>query len=181
MRRSVDRMEVSKFRSQSSKRSGVVTLEFILALPVLLIATLGIFEFGFLVLVNQAVSSAAVEGTREAAKIGTTPDEVAETVQEFLAVHNLTFQTDGTNTTDPVRVTIEGTLVNSDPHAGERGNTSITYTPNGPNVDADEVRVTVCVEVTDTNGMSPVPDLLATFGFSLQGRIFEASSRTEIE
>ena len=159
----------------------MITLEFILVLPVLLVATLAVFEFGFLLLVNEAVTAASVRGAREAAKIGTTPDEVAETVQKYLAVHNITFTTDGTNNTDPARVTIEGTLVASDLDMGERGNTSIPCTPKGPSVAANEVRVTVCVNVTDSTGMTPVPDLLSTFGFSLQGYVYESSTRTEVE
>ena len=139
------------------------------------------FEFGFLVLVNEAVTAASLRGAREAAKIGTTPDEVAETVQKYLAVHNITFTTDGTNNSDPARVTIAGALAASDPDMGERGNTSIPCTPKGPSIAANEVRVTVCVNVTDSTGMTPVPDLLSTFGFSLQGHVYESSTRTEIE
>ena len=168
-------------RQTADKSRGVITLEFILVLPVLLVATLAVFEFGFLLLVNEAVTAASVRGAREAAKIGTTPDEVAETVQKYLAVHNITFTTDGTNNTDPARVTIEGTLVASDLDMGERGNTSIPCTPKGPSVAANEVRVTVCVNVTDSTGMTPVPDLLSTFGFSLQGYVYESSTRTEVE
>lgn len=173
--------DAARFGRQDSGRRGVVTLEFILAFPVLLIVTLAVFEFGILVLVNQAVTSSAVEGAREAAKLGTTPDEVAETIQQYLAVHGVIFTTNGTNATDPARVTIEGDLVTSDPFMGERGNTTIPCTPNGSAPTSDEVRVTVCVNVTNAAGLSPVPDLLETFGFSLQGRVFETSSRTEVE
>ena len=42
-------------RSRRNRRGGSVTLEFILAFPILFIATLAIFEFGILMLVEQAV------------------------------------------------------------------------------------------------------------------------------
>ncbi len=173
--------DAARFGRQNSGRRGVVTLEFILVFPILLIVTVAGFEFGILVLVNQAVASSAVEGAREAAKIGTTPDEVAETVQQYLVVHGVIFTTNGTNNADPARVTIEGDLVTGDPFMGQRGNTTIPCTPNGTVPATDEVRVTVCVNVTNAAGLSPVPDLLEAFGFSLQGRVFEVSSRTDVE
>ncbi|MCH7688084.1 MAG: pilus assembly protein [Planctomycetes bacterium] len=117
-------------RSRRNRRGGSVTLEFILAFPILFIATLAIFEFGILLLVEQAVVTAAIEGSREGAKLGSTTDCVAKKVQSILGVHCIEFDT---MTAQPnsgeARVIVED---GSGMISGERGNLSISCTPEGP-------------------------------------------------
>lgn len=164
---------------QPASRRAVVVLEFILAFPILFITTLAVFEFGILVLVQQTLTAAAIEGAREAAKIGASTNETATVVDEILSVHQITFDPTATNTTDDARLVIEyGPPLST---TANRGNTSIPCTPIGTAPGTDEVRVTVCVNATDSTGCHPVPNWLSSFGFSLTGCEFEISSRANVE
>lgn len=154
-------------------RRGVEILELILALPVMLIASLAVLEFGILVLVQQAVTTAATEGAREAAK-GATCTEVGEVVEAFLAAHNLDISGGGS-----VKVVCESKAGGVTTTASA-GNASLDCSPPGFGLNNGEVRVTVCVEVTDGND-KPVPDWLSVFGFSLAGATFEVSSLAQFE
>ena len=57
-------------------------------LPILFFGMLAIFEFGIVMLLEQALVTAATEGAREAAK-GADSDEVASVVENILRVHNI--------------------------------------------------------------------------------------------
>ena len=164
-----------KHRSQMgiAGRRGVVTLESILVLPPLLILVVAVLEFGIAMQVLQAVTVASLEGARAAARENATTNSVAERVSEFLAVHDIAFSTTATNTSDAVRVVVEGTTV-----SGERGNTSIPCTANGAVLlPANQVRVTVCIQMTDPSlSDRPVPDWLSSFGFTTANRQIEVSS-----
>lgn len=159
------------------RRRGVETLEAILALPVLVIATVAVLEFGIALLVQQAVVDAAIEGAFEAAKEGSNTSLAAREVRRQLAVHNLTFNTAATNATDDVRVVVENGFLGT---TEQRGNITLACFADGSAPDATQVRVTVCVLMTDGNN-HPVPNWLAFAGFSLTGRRFEASATAQIE
>jgi Flp pilus assembly protein TadG len=150
-----------------------VLIEFLLTLPVLVIASLAVFEFGMVILFHQAVVVAATEGAREAAKGGDIND-VADVVNEFLATHNVSVTAAATSF---------GNLILEDGDAG-----TATYlnadtatlpcdAPSDPALVPGELRVTVCVRLTDGMG-APIPNLLSSFGFSLVGKRLEASSLT---
>lgn len=152
-------------------RRGVETLEAILALPVLVVATLAVIQFGIAMLVQQAVTTAAIEGAREGGRLGSNTTRVAEEIRRHLAVHNITLDTTTTNATDDARVCVEfGPVI-----CEYRGNASFECHPQGNTPDADQVRVTVCVRMTDGDG-HPVPNWLKFVGFSLVGRRIEVSA-----
>ena len=155
-------------------RSGVETLELILAFPILFIATLAIFQFAILVIIQQTITTAATEGARAAAA-GATTDQVAARVLEFLDIHQITFTTTANDTSGNARVRVENGGVTNE----TRGNTNITCDPDGPTLSSDEVRVSVCV--TATTDDQPVPDWLSSFGFSIAGRTFHVSALAKIE
>jgi Flp pilus assembly protein TadG len=162
------------------KQRGAVTLEAIAVLPPLLILFLAVLEFGIAILTQQAVTSASLEGVRTAARENATTNGVAADVLQFLAVHEVSFNTTGTNVVDDARVVIEVGAAGPVGLAGERGNTTLPCTPNGGALASNQVRVTVCVRMT--NGVNqPVPDWLSTFGFSTVGRNIEVSSLTTFE
>lgn len=166
---------------QSGRRSrrAAIVVEVLVVFPVLFIATLAVFEFGILVVVDQAITAGATAGAREAAKVGAVTNEVAAVIDEIISVHQITFDPTTTNATDDARVIIEyGPPISA---TAERGNTTITCFPQGPAVGTNEVKVTVCVNVTNAAGEQPVPDWLSTFGFSLAGRTFEISSLANVE
>jgi Flp pilus assembly protein TadG len=173
-------MEASRYnrkhRRQTAGRRGVETLEVVLALPVLLIATIAVFEFGFLILVHQAVTTAAVEGVREAAKDQSTTEATALEVQRILGVHEMSFATTGTNTTDDVRVVVERFGSPTD----QVGNTSLLCSPQGITLLPNQIRVTVCIRMTNANGR-PVPNWLSSLGFTLVDRRLEASALASAE
>lgn len=161
---------------RTSKRKGVEYLELILVMPILFIATLAIFEFGILLLYEEAVTSAAVEGAREAAKT-TNDTEVAFVVQSFLAIHNVIFDINSvSNNGGNAYVLIERGLA-----IGERGSIVYAATPTGPNpLSANEVRVTVQTPLMVGND-KPVPNWLRFFGFDLASSRIKISSLTLAE
>ncbi|WP_197994386.1 TadE/TadG family type IV pilus assembly protein [Gimesia maris] len=64
-------------------------LEFILAFPLILIISLAIIEFGFFALLQQTVTVATIEGSREAAQVGTTTDSVGNLIKQYVALNSL--------------------------------------------------------------------------------------------
>jgi Flp pilus assembly protein TadG len=166
-------------RRVGRSRHAAIIVELLLVFPILFITTLAIFQFGILAVVDQTVTASVTEGAREAAKIGAVTNEVAGVIDDILSVHAITFDPTTTNATDDARVIIEyGAPIST---TVERGNTTITCSAIGPAVGTDEVKVTVCVNVTNAAGEQPVPDWLASFGFSLAGRKFEISSLANVE
>ncbi|MHC4875255.1 MAG: TadE/TadG family type IV pilus assembly protein [Planctomycetota bacterium] len=154
-------------------------LEGVLVLAPLIIITIAILEFAIAMVVEQAIVSAASEGARAAARESATTTTIAQSVDKILEVHDVTFDPTGTNVTDDIRVSIEdgsGSLG----IAGNRGNTTLTCTPAGGALAANEVRVTVCVTMTNASDQ-PVPNWLDMFGFSTSGRQFEVSAIALIE
>lgn len=174
--RSVQRLSRSTTRWRSSRRKGVEYLELILVMPVLFISTLAIFEFGVLLLYEETVTSATVEGAREAAK--TTDDTVvAGVIQEFLAINQVIFDTTTiSNGGGNAYVLIERGLT-----TGERGNLNFAAAASGPNpLSANEVRVTVSTPLVIANDQ-PVPNWLKYFGLDLGTSRMRISSLTLVE
>lgn len=161
---------------RTSKRKGVELLELILVMPILFIATLAVFEFGILLLYQEAVTSAAAEGAREAAKTSN-DSEVAFVVQSFLAIHNVIFDTTMiSNGGGNAYVLVERGLA-----VGERGSLVYAATPNGPNtLNPNEIRVTVSTPMVIAND-KPVPNWLRFFGFDLATSRMKISSLTLAE
>ncbi|QGQ22595.1 pilus assembly protein [Gimesia benthica] len=175
-----------------TQRSGSVLLEFILAFPIILMLSLAIIEFGFYVILQQSITAAAIEGSRKAAQVGATTGDIGNLIQEYMAINSLTLDVSASpaapNQGD-VFVAIQfgsgtgiGTLTST------IGNSSIPCSPVGPEPydgssppPRSEMKVTVCVNLTDTNGTAPIPDLLSYFGFSLSGKQLEISAMTELE
>tara|TARA_R110000868_G_C10971950_1_gene770143 strand:+ start:3821 stop:4384 length:564 start_codon:yes stop_codon:yes gene_type:complete len=162
-------------------RSGSVLLEFILAFPIILIISLAVIQFGFFALLQQTVTIATIEGSRKAAQVGSTTDSVGNLIQQYVALNSLDLQvvSPATSNTGNVLVTIETgpapvTTVTI-------GNSDIPCTPVGPAPGIGEVKVTVCMNLTDSNGTSPIPNLLSSFGFTLSGKQIEISAMTGLE
>jgi Flp pilus assembly protein TadG len=159
------------------RRRGVETLEVIVALPVLFFATLAVFEFGIALLIQQAVATAAIEGAREAALEGATTTIVAEKVRQYLVVHGITLDTTTVNATDDARLIVENGFLGT---TEQRGNSGITCIAQGPSPSVTQVRVTLCVRMTDGNN-HPIPNWLQIVGFTLTGKRLEISAIAPIE
>lgn len=137
-------------------RTGAVTLEAILAIPVLIIVLMAAFEFGTLAVIHQAVQAAVTESAREAAKVPTTRAAV-----------------DGNRLVLTVQNVVTQTLFNT--HGIALADVTIDVddmTSDGTITDPAEVRVNLKLELVDT----PLPNLLGTFGVDLLSRNFDVTS-----
>ncbi|WP_417381533.1 TadE/TadG family type IV pilus assembly protein [Gimesia sp.] len=164
------------------QRTGSVLLEFILAFPLILILSLAVIQFGFFALLQQTVTVATIEGSREAAQVGSTTSSVGNLIQQYVAINslNLVVTSPATSGAGDVLVVIQegGDLP---AQTQSIGNSDIPCTPVGPAPGASEVKVTICLNLTDTNGTSPLPNLLSSFGFTLSGKQLEISAMTGLE
>lgn len=190
------------------RRSGSVTLEFIIAFPIIFIASLAIAQFFFLSLIIEAGSTALHEGTRHGADVYplTFPidqagadndivDRIIEVMNEHLRVHNIEI-VDTVNGITPVapsprnraaiRVDYEGTVVTRPSNSAESPvSFPLAYVPPGGDAAPGEIVVSLRFELTNSvnaDGIAgPVPDWLSNFGFTLQGTNFEMTSRHGLE
>lgn len=191
-------------RKQASTRSAVVTLEFILAAPIVFIAMIAIFEFGFVALTLQVGHAAVIEGTRRGAELypadypldlngadNDIADQITEVMNEYLNIHKLEIvSTNNGFPDDPDRANAQIVIERESEDPVMRGDllnfpAGFTCTPAGADLNADEVRVTLCfrlVDPTDPTGVgNPVPDWLSLYGVSLSDCMFEVSSRMTLE
>lgn len=177
-------------------------------MPLLFIQLLAIFEFVFIGIVTEAVTSAVVIGAREAALSYPTAypfddgtadptgnndiaDRVALRLERALAVVNLEVRQTGINDNTAranafVRVTRRPTAVLT--QSAERGEVALSSNaPDlGDTIAVGEAVVTVCVPLVDasapTSGLgNPVPNWLAPVGFSLAGRNIRVTARSPLE
>lgn len=161
------------------RRSGVLVLEFILAFPVIVIASFALFEFGMIMLVLQTIETAAVEGAREAAKIVDPSTvtgmqeraEVVDHIDQFLSVHDIPAR----------RIVIEDPdFAASDTDDGDN---SIPCSGNGATPVSGDVRVTICLYLSEND--RPVPNMLVNFGINIDsvdtGATFEVSALAQKE
>ncbi|WP_339735383.1 TadE/TadG family type IV pilus assembly protein [uncultured Gimesia sp.] len=168
---------------QDGRRSGSVLLEFILAFPIILIISLAIIEFGFFALLQQTVTAATIEGSREAAQVGATTTSIGNLIQQYVAINSLYLdvaqQPAAPGAGDVLVVIQEGGILPAQTQT--IGNSDILCTPVGPPPTPTEVKVTICLNLTDTNGTFPLPNLLSSFGFTLSGKQLEISAMTGLE
>ena len=141
----------------------------ILALPILVVLLIATFELTMVLLVKPAVTHAATVAAREAGKAADV-DELAEVVQAVIGV-NCIAVSDAPGSGGKI------VLEDGAAETTEFGDPTLACpTPENP-LNADEVRVTVCVEYEVT----PICDALSAFGFSLAGLSFLASSLVKKE
>ncbi|QDT41459.1 TadE-like protein [Gimesia alba] len=166
---------------RNRSRTGSVLLEFILAFPIILILSLAIIQFGFFALLQQTITAATIEGSREAAQVGATSTSVGNLIQEYVAINSLslTVAPAAPGAGDVLVVIQEGGDLPI--NTTSLGNSSIPCSPVGPAPSPSEVKVTVCLNLTDTNGTFPLPNLLSSFGFTLSGKQLEISAMTGLE
>jgi len=154
---------------------GVVTLELILALPVVLIVFIAAFQFAMAVIFQAAVTHAAAVGAREAGKTAGSPqtnkpadiDVVVAAVRDVVDANGIEITgVDGSGT----KVILE----DGDGPDSAFGDSTMTGCgpPSGPPLQSGEVRVTVCVNVLAT----PFCHALKDWGLSFLGTVFHASA-----
>ncbi len=191
-------------RQNRRKRTGVVTLEFIIAAPIVFIAVIAIFEFGFLALTLQVGQTALIEGTRRGAELypptypldSAGPDnDIADQIVEIMNAHlnvqclEIYDPTQGF-ADNPGRANAQILIERKNAPAIMRGE-AVNYPPGfvcmptGPAPAVNEIRVTLCFPIVDATNPTgcghPVPDWLSHYGMSLSRCVFEVSSRMTLE
>lgn len=191
-------------------RSGVVTLEFILAACLWFFTFLAIFEIAFLMLTLQVGHTALIEGTRKAAELyppeypfdepddtilpeedNDIVDQVVQVLNQHLGVHCIEVPDLDNGLMDTThgnaRVIVQRRVEDEAVETADRGDMTIPCMSAVDDMDIreNEVVVTLCIRLVDPEDPSgcgnPVPDWLAVFGFSLNSCIFEVSSRMRLE
>lgn len=186
---------------------GSVTLEFIIAFPIVFIATLAIAQFFFLSIVIEGGATALYEGTREGAEAFPTTypldlaganndiaDQIVEVINTHLNVYNVEvvdaangLAADDTNKQNATVVIERNGMTITRPAGGALNQSGNSYscTRTGPAPAANEIVVTLCFEIVDASDPDgfngPVPDWLECFGFSLDGTTFEMTARASLE
>ena len=148
-------------RSTRRRRTGSSTIESILVLLVLLIASLASVQFGVALIIKQAAAHATTVAAREAAK-GADIDELVEDVNRVLQGHRIAIGSDAT-------------IVLEDGPASFRRQTRGELDcdpPSEPTIDSDEVRVTLCVSLT----APPFLNILECYGIDFRGHTFQTSA-----
>jgi len=149
---------------QTSRR-GVTSIELILVMIVLILATFVSLQFGIALVVKQTVAQAATVAAREAAK-GADPDELEEVIERVLAGHQIVLGPDASFVLeDPDPVLGPGMVLPT------RGTHPCTP-PATPVIDGDEVRITICVSLT----VHPILNILEDYGIDYSGRSFTISA-----
>ena len=176
---------------QQSRRSGVVTLELILTLPIWLIALFAVIEFGLIVANRQHVALASRVGAAEASETGSlpttdgdpVPQNVMKAIQQQLSSSGITqckvlLQHDV--------VAMGTTPIDLESGVCDFSGGPVTCTPAGCACDAPDesdlpttdnyVRVSVYVPVTQL-----APNLLASFGIDLSSRYIRQTTTFRYE
>jgi hypothetical protein len=140
-------------------RRGSVTLEAILVIPILFITTLAVGQFFIASLVHQAAVNASIEGVKVASK-GGDADAVRDAVNEVLSPVNLAIGT-------------EASVIRETMALSEQRGTYTCAAPASPMLAADEVRVTICIDMT----AAPMLNALSSFGVTMTGKTLSTSSQ----
>lgn len=155
--------------SRGKNRRGVEVLELILVLPVLVVALVALVQFGIAMVVHQAVTTAAGAAAREASKQADIL-VVRDAVDRILSPHNIQIlNTPGSGT----KVMLDDGALGTTSF-GDAGLSCIAH-GNAPA--ANEVRVTVCIDLAKAK----VPNALASFGLDFAGKRFETSATVRKE
>ena len=151
---------------QHRRRKGSLTLQIVLVLPILVIATIAVIQIGFLITLKQAVHHAATAGAREAAKGGDI-NHVECVVNSILRTHALMVG-------ECASVLLEDVALSATPF---QAGTAYCDPPATPVLDGKEVRVTVCIDLSK----QPLANALSAVGICGSGKGFRASSVAQKE
>lgn len=177
--------------SQHSRHAGSVTLEFIIAFPLVFIAALAIAQFFFLALTIEGATTALNEGIRKGAQAygGGFPlnngaggdndiaDKMIAVMNAHLEVYRLEIVNGGGDDAAKGNVTV-GIARGGAARFLRGGGACPTV---GPGPSGTEIVVDMCFDLTNASTDRPVPNWLATFGFDLTGTTFEMTSRASLE
>jgi Flp pilus assembly protein TadG len=86
-----------------SNERGAALLETAITIPIILLITVGIFEFGRAYQTWQVLTNAAREGARIAVLASSNDDQIRQTVRDYMAAGNLPLARSGTVTVNVQR------------------------------------------------------------------------------
>ncbi|MEW4490029.1 TadE family protein [Thalassoglobus sp. JC818] len=187
--------------SSASQRSGSVTLEFIVSVPVVFILLLAVLTFWFYSLAQFAATSALIEGTRQATlaqpsqlvldSVGAANDRVdtvISTFNEHLRIHCLEIADEANGFPDDPEISNATIVVEFYQQAPIVRPADAEFVPERttpPPSDANEVVVTLGFHLTGNpdaiKPCGPVPNWLAPVGFDLDGSHFQMTTRGRLE
>ncbi|HWL08791.1 MAG TPA: TadE family protein [Planctomicrobium sp.] len=174
---------------QARQRRGAVILEFIIVFPAVFIATLAVFQFGILALVMQTGTTAAIEGARKGAAFYPSGMDENDIAEEIVARINSILDLHGLKITDdPATSTATVSIKRGIQTQVNKGNIS-NYPPayDFPTLSPadDEVILTLCFPLVSNPAPghygSPVPNWLASYGFSFTGSKFQMTAVASLE
>ncbi len=156
-------------------RRAVMSLELLLAVPLLMLCIMAIVQFGLELAGAVIVHQSAVVGAGRCSTFGRLiwsdlDDDTATAVQLQLTAANLSIVA-----ADDLQVIIQERVFDADvSYTGTEGSWPLGATfsavPAASSIPADSVRVTVNVRLTKV-----IPNLLGGFGFSITGKYVTAS------
>jgi hypothetical protein len=150
----------SRMSNRRQSRRGVATVELVMVLIVLILATFVTFQFGIALIVKQAVAHAATVAAREAAKVNPAGlVELRDDIERVLAGHQIVM---GPN----------ASFILENPSPQMQVGDLVCMPPATPVLDADEVRVTICVSLT----AHPILNILENYGIDFTGKTFTISA-----
>jgi hypothetical protein len=154
-------MSIHRRYHRSIRRRGRLAFEILLVLPILLLTTFAIFQFGVALAIKQAVYHSSTVAAREAGKDADV-DELVYVVDAIMANH-------GIQVGQYASVVLEDP--DSDTPVVQRGDFACDP-PAEPPLAGDEVRVTVCVSMESP----PFFNALKNYGIDFSGRHVQVSS-----
>ncbi len=160
------------FLKRRPRPRGGVTLELILALPLLVIVLLAVIEVGLILANFKHVAAASREGAKMAAEtVGLSPGTTAATAAQVRSAVDRRLEAAGLGASASQGVTVRHTVTAAG--AATNGDCSDPVVPALPDA---TVRVTVCVALTRLS-----PNLLGAFGFDLAGQTIEHTTTWDYE
>lgn len=144
----------------SVRRRGTSSIEVVLVVFVLVVATFVSLQFGIALIVKQAVAHAATVAAREAAKANPADlDELECIIERVLEGHQ-------------IKIGPKASFVLEDPDPQPQRGTLPCSPPAEPEIDGDEIRVTLCVSLT----AHPILNILQAYGIDFTGKAFTISA-----
>lgn len=154
-------------RKNPQRRRGVNSVQLALFLPLLIIFTIAVVQFGLCLVAKQTVANSAAEGVQTAARGGDL-DDITRTVARGLGTDGIPIRKDG-----DVAILVE--RHGKQPEIA--GNAAVSCCPFGPDLQPGEVRVTVCVR----RGGSTNNSIPSWLGDNFSPRRLQFSSLAAIE
>jgi len=155
---------------EKDARRGISSLQVVFILPILILFTIAIVQYGTLLVTKQTIAASCAKAARTAARGGELQD-VRLTVAKVLATNKM-----GVSDSGDVAIVVE--RHGKPPETA--GNPQVAYQPRAADVQPGEVRVTVCVRRGRFAGRR-IPNWLGVLGHSFTPRRLQCSSLAAVE